>query len=723
MISEPVRNEALRHLRQRHESPTQRRMRQQRSSFVAVVYWQPGDYSVDVLRDEFKRMVELGYNAVRFHTADPEEIRPGRWDFRRPDEWFGAAEDAGIGVIWHVPWIRPSRAMLTRHGLTEDEFAMLWPDEESYRSAIAEHVTPLIERYRDHPATLAYGGPGEPAPASGNLDAEYDQLRFARWLEEKYGTIEALDAAWNLYPEKGKPIAESFDKAWEVLKGFDADPQISGVHRAKVNYGAGRDLLRYFADKMNARVCHLADHIRSIDDEHMVLLGSHQLHANQAQLRWHFPDWAAAGDVYISSIHPAWHFELAGGEIDRPVYMQAKLTNDYFKGGHTSAYETTGGAVQYSGGYPNAMSAGQMRRFMLSYLAAGNESIAFWTWNHRPGGWESGEYGMTTLSGKLTPWAVEGGQIARAIDRYKDEIWSADQEARVGIIEDWDTEAILCFEPERHDLQQGVGRFAKGTAMQASRARIGASRAMINAQVPFQYVTADEIRDGLGPVWPVLYAAHTRAMSDETIDALTEYVQRGGRLIADVQFGFQDCWGKVRPTGPGSRLEALFGAWVDVIHDTRTEPMQLGQASIEGFFGDVEATDARVLARFADGRAAITEQQIGKGAAVLIGFDAGRMCHTPGCGEIERLLAELVTVGAMPTWRCTAPMTFRLRAGKADHYFLLNDGSATPALLQVWDASYADGVDAVTGEPIDVSGTLAIDLPARSGRWIRFSAK
>ncbi|MFW5732271.1 MAG: hypothetical protein ACOCZU_03585 [Planctomycetota bacterium] len=56
-------------------------------------------------------------------------------------------------------------------------------------------------------------------------------------------------------------------------------------------------------------------------------------------------------------------------------------------------------------------------------------------------------------------------------------------------------------------------------------------------------------------------------------------------------------------------------------------------------------------------------------------------------------------------------------------YFLLNDGSATPALLQVWDASYADGVDAVTGEPIDVSGTLAIDLPARSGRWIRFSAK
>jgi beta-galactosidase len=698
-------------------------MHQQRASFVAVVYWQPGDYSVDILRDEFARIRDMGYNAVRFHTADAVEIRPGEWDFRRPDEWFAAAEDAGIGVIWHMPWGSPSAATLAKHGLTEDEFAMLWPDEPSYRSALAEHLTPLIERYREHPAMLGYGGPGEPSAADGNLNAEYDQLRFARWLEEKYRTLEALDAAWNLYPEIGNPIAESFDDAWRLLEGFDADPSISGVHRAKVNYGAGRDLLRYFADKMNARLRYLADSIRAIDDDHLTIVGSHQLHANQAQLRWHFPGWASAGDVYMSSIHMAWHFELAAGEVDRPVYLQAKLTNDYFKGGHTSAYETTGGAVQYSGGFPNAMSAGAMRRLMFSYLAAGNESIAFWSWNHRPGGWESGEYGMTTLSGRLTPWAREGGRVARAIDRWKDEIWSADQEARVGILEDWDTEAILCFEPERHDLQQGVGRFGKGTAMQASRARIGAGRAMVNRQVPFQFVTADELREGVGPVWPVLYAPHTRAMSDETLDALADYVQTGGRLIADVQFGFQDCWGKVRPTGPGGRVESLFGAWADVIHDTRTEPMDFNGSPVEGFFGDVEVSDARVLARFADGRVAITEHRLGKGSAVLIGFDAARMCHTPGREDIEALLAELVNVGATPAWQCSAPMAFRLRADQADHYFLINDGPARTALLRAWDAEYTGAIDAVTDEPIDVTGTLAIDLPARSGRWVRFSAE
>jgi beta-galactosidase len=99
------------------------------------------------------------------------------------------------------------------------------------------------------------------------------------------------------------------------------------------------------------------------------------------------------------------------------------------------------------------------------------------------------------------------------------------------------------------------------------------------------------------------------------------------------------------------------------------------------------------------------------------------MCHTPGHGDIQTLLGDLAMVGAEPTWRCSAPMAFRLRADQADHYFLVNDGPARSALLQVWDASYTDAADAVTGEPIDVSGTLAIDLPARSGRWVRFTAE
>ncbi len=166
----------------------------------------------------------------------------------------------------------------------------------------------------------------------------------------------------------------------------------------------------------------MLDLIREIDPAHAIAIGAHQLFANQPLLRWDIPKWAKLGDLFTSSIHLSWHFELVDGEVDRPVYMQARLTRDADKQGWTSCYETTGGPVQYSGGFGNAMTPGLMRRLMLSYLAAGNQNIAFWTWNPRPGGWEGGEYGMIDLAGDLTPWAEEAGLVTKAMHRWHDEL-------------------------------------------------------------------------------------------------------------------------------------------------------------------------------------------------------------------------------------------------------------------------------------------------------------
>ena len=76
--------------------------------------------------------------------------------------------------------------------------------------------------------------------------------------------------------------------------------------------------------------------------------------------------------MHTTSIHLSWHFESVAGEVDLPVYLQARATRDYFKAGFTSAFETTGGAVQFSGGYGNHMDVGLMRRLCL-HLAAGNK--------------------------------------------------------------------------------------------------------------------------------------------------------------------------------------------------------------------------------------------------------------------------------------------------------------------------------------------------------------
>lgn len=693
---------------------------QQRDWLVAAVYFQPNDIDSDVLLFELKRMRQLGFNAVRFHNALPTEISPGVFDFSRSDLWMEAAREAGIRVILHLEWFEASDALLAHEGLDRESFERAHGEDPRYLAVLQAQYGPVIERYRAHPAMYIWGILGEPDAGPDKLEPEA-RARFGAWLAAKYGTLQALDAAWNVYPDRGKPIVPSFEEAWHALSGLYSEEKISGVNRAMINYGAARDFIEFATDHSFSRADVLLRLIRGIDSQHPVAMGAHQLFASQPLLRWNIPRWAKMADLFNTSIHLSWHFELVEGEVDRPVYMQARLTRDADKTGWTSCYETTGGPVQYSGGYGNAMTPGLMRRLMLSYLAAGNVNIGFWTWNARPGGWEAGEYGLIDLAGDLTPWAEEAGRVTRAMQRYLDELWEADDGAAVGILSSWDTDALLCLEPHRHDLD-GPREHSRGTPLQAQRSRIGASRALINAHLPYHYLIPDELGSSLAERYRVIYAPHLRTLDDTLLDRLLRFVEEGGRLIADVPFGFNDPWGKLLKTGAGSKIDQLFGGWITAIHDTRTHPRTLGRLQVHGFYAGLGISDARVLASWEDGEPAILEKTFGSqgGSAVLVGCDLSRQCLKAGNAEAERLLADLVGTGRRQGWRTSAPLAWRRRCAKADHYFLINDGPRATAFIDCFDAEYRSGVDMLTGNLIPTKGSLACELPAASACWLRF---
>lgn len=717
-------------------SPMQEKLRREHPLWVAAVYWNPQEEPYAALRDELKRIRDTGFTAVRFHAIDPEEKSNGAMDFRYPDMRFDAADEAGLGVFPHFALHKPRTAFLRKAGLTQEQADRLGVRDGRVAGSVRGRLSAIVGRYRRHQRLLGWPIAGEPHATPVPLQDDADRDVFLAWLRGQYDCPADVHEAWMIYPDPmpcppdGAAAAAALPRrvtTWQDALAIAGSIRASndGLTLATTGlrhevFGVMRDLTRFRADAMVEGARALAAMIRDVDPDHPVMVGCHQLFYNNPQLGWDSLASARTADMHFSSIHMSWHFEHVHGEIDRPVLMQAKMTRDAFKGGAASAYETTGGPVQYSGGYGHHMDAGLMRRLCLSYLAAGNQVLAFWDWRCRPGGLEAGEYGLLTLSGKVSPWAKEIGRVAAGMGRYIGEIWSARTEPELGILRSWDTEMVLSLEPDRFGSpEDGPTAFSRGPAHQHMRALIGASRTAINRNVSFEYLTEAELAEGMAGVYPTLYVPHLRACSDAVLDALLAYVESGGRLIADVQFAFHDPWGKLRRRGRDELMTRLFGAWIDVIHDGRTNPQRVGSAACDGFYGDVELAGAEVVKRFADGRPAITEAGVGRGRGILLAFDAARCCWKPGNAAMERLLGDLYRGPFAERWTSDAPITVRRSGDNADHWFLVNDGPRRKVTIKASDRRYTSVEDVIEAKVRRVRGAITAELPAHSALWLR----
>jgi beta-galactosidase len=641
-------------------------------------------------------------------------------DFTQADTWLDSAARAGIRVIFHVDTLVPHPRALFQDLAARDE---------------------TVARYRDHEALLFWAAFGEPHGTSLDLTSA-DAEGFAAWLRKQYASVDELELAWNVYAG-GARLVSSFEEAWRAAAPIGGEDDINGVNRAKRSYGAVRDAIRYRTEKAMEIPIEFIRGVRELDPNHDFLVGSHQLFLNQAYLGWDIREWGQLAPLFGTSIHLSWHFEPVDGEVALPVYLQARYTRDVNPWGITSAYETTGGPVQHSGGYGNHMDRGLMRQLIMSYIAAGNDAIAFWTWNGRPGGWEAGEYGLVGLSGKLTEWGAEAGRLATSLLEYADELQEPDTveqtashgepayrdvvgEPVAGVLLSWDSQAIQTMEPERHDLRPGLSELSSGTKIETSRAWIGASRALAENQIPFRYFHAEQ-PELLDPDRvPVLIASLVRAIGDRELDTLTEYVRAGGTLIADCTFAYYDQWGRVRVPGEESPQAGLFGAWIEAVHDNRTGDMSFREERVPRYYGTLEITGAHVIAVFGNEAPAATIHPHGEGVAILTAFELGEPSIRSADNAFACFLSERVRVILAAQWWATVPTTYRRRTQSADHYYIINEGPATDCVIRATDRSYTSAAEIVPAHGrtknvaiCDASGVVTCYVGARSATWIR----
>jgi beta-galactosidase len=656
--------------------------------------------TVDELRRYLRDIEACGFDCIRFGGGEggcgAKYLGEDRYDFAHMDLIFDLVEETRLRImpnlrVGYADWMAgPPHDVPRATHLIEDE----------YHRLIAKYAAAAADRYRHRSCLLAYEGVGEPGgfPPELESDPRFCDL-FRAWLQKQYGTLENLSRAWGY----GGPLLAPLD-SWDTWR------TMRGMHFEK--YRHRRDLTRFKTEFLAERMTRIERVWQQRDPDHPVLTGVHQLLGNVTQQKWDFELQAAGADGFFSSIHGGWHFWILPQEFLLPLYVQARLTRDFAKGKWALPYETTGGPNFRSAIRQHNMHPAEHWQMMMCYLGAGLQGIGLWAWNCRLSGPEAGEYGMTTLQGAPSRRATLLGAFCRRAQQHRAELYDARADACVAVLTSWEAEM---FSGERE-----MGRLDGASGDENSRNRIGVARALMNGNVPFEFVTDNELLAGRVNDYPVLVVPGMPVVRGEVMAALGRYAARGGRVVADAPFATFDEYGRVRTEGAGGAFDRLAGAYPLNHYNAQFEPRSVDGQSVTGQFSEVEPTTGTVTARFDDGRPAAIRNSVGAGQVRYFAYEVASRCFSAGNRAYESvLIAAVLDERPRPPWTCEGAFVFRRRQAGVDHWFAINRDAAHGAALHVADAHYRRVTDVMSGQEIAVGPADTIQMPAGHGCWLR----
>lgn len=702
-----------------HDSPIQRKFRQLAPMPAGVVYIQHPHEGEPEMRQHFRTMKKLGFNSLKQIMA-----RPGWTEY----QIARIALEEGIIPWWYGEggYAPISDSLLKRLGLPANmptDQVLAHPAFVKYQHELLAKRIAALEAYaQQQPDRKLRSGSVAYDPEIGGRGVELTDKGmelFIQWLKDRYKTVEALNNAWNMN-HTGLALMEykKFSNWEDVARDWKKIPGRE--------YNHVKDIYRFKVDHNLQRIKEYATTFQQFD-RNMPYRGGGEMSLFHP-FAWFSVNMEGVANTltdfgsFYPSMHFSWHYDLTKGELPRSMYMQAALMNDLFKGGWTGGWESTGGPQQLDGEknveHANAyfVDDGEVMQLFLSQLAAGFRGFGVWCWNVRSAGKEGGEYSLLDRNGQLSPRAIRLGQMAQAMQRYRFELWQARKEPTVGVLYDWENEATWAAMsiPGRENFK-----------MQPVMARIGVTRALMDANIPFEYVTPADLLKGLSGRYKVIYLPAQLSLRSDLIPVLTRYVQAGGRLVMDLPGGWYDENTVLMPTGKGSAFSSLFGASLDDFQYAGTNrDILLDKDTLRGFVMNATPLGASVIARYNNGKPAVLENSLGKGTAVLMGFQASLNCFGTGNAvgksqtgqQADRMLLSYALKGVDRKFSCDDALVYRLAGEKADHYIFINDGQDKTVRLQTPAYRYSRAIDAITGEEVKLE---SIRLGAYDGRWLR----
>jgi beta-galactosidase len=674
---------------------------------------------------DLDQIKSLGFNTVKtwvdWATAEPQ---PGQYHLENLDLLLKLAQQRGLRVVVQLyldsapDWVGkryPDGKFVDRSGaVIESQSAPgFCIDHPGVRKEIVGFLSELSRRANQFTALYAWDVWSEPHvinwaefPYLTNPEFCFcpnSQRRFREWLKQKYGTLDAINAAWYRHFEN-----------WEQVE----PPRGSTI----LSYTDYLDWRAFIDDKLAGDLRTRVDAIRSADRQHPIT--SHAASPGMFGLPTdgygNPDDWkmAANADYYGTSIYPRhsqstrpWPYQMLSAGLD----FERSAGRSYGKGFWIGELQAGQGITGMRIADP--VRGDDEKYWMWKVVSHGARQIAIYAYYPMSSGFESGGYGLINLDGTLTPRSQEAGKTAQIIAREGRELLEArPAPAQVAVLYNRLSYMVGGAQPSLSRL----GNATRDSLM-------GLHRAFFEQQIPIDFISPVDLIENRAAQYKIIFLPFPVMMSKDTAEAVTRYIQNGGTVVAEARLAWNDERGFASDRVPGFNFSEVFGVREKEIRNnekpilkTLAAPELAGltagtDVQTEAFEEDLEpASGTTVLARWPNNEAAVTSHAFGKGKAIMVGSFAALTYqrHPEAASTKHFLLALARAAGVTPEVEVSGNGSSEVEVRRmlvrvtprGEYCFVFNHAAAAAdakiTIANGWQTAFA--TDVLTGNPVDV---------------------
>jgi len=552
--------------------------------------------------EDARLMQAAGLNVVRMAEFAWTRMEPseGAFNFGWLDRAIALLGRHGIRTVLGTPTAAPPAWIMAAHPdatlIREDGRPVTYgsrrnycPNNADYRRHSARIVTAMAEHYSGNPLVIGWQIDNE---FGGRCYCPVCQAAFQRWLQDRYGSLEALNAAW------GTEFWSHIYSAWEQIPLPWA---ATGTHNPSLALNYRRFMSDSYVDYQRAQIDILRQICKDVPITHN-MMGFGYPNLNYFDLARDL-DWVS------------WdNYPRLRGEPDPAARALAHATMRGLKGKPFWVMEEQAGPT---GGSTVALTPrpGEIPYWAWQAVAHGADGIVYFRWRTARFGAEEYWHGILDHHGIPGRRYDEVRSMGEVLERMGDRLDGSRVSASVAMVLSYDSR--FAFQNQSHNPHLDYPRVFASLYRALWKRNIGVDIVPCVAELGrYRIVLA-----------PMLYL-----LDADTAERFRSYVAQGGTLVMTCRSGVMDMDNVVVDTRLPGLLSALFGIEVeeyDSLEDGRAVAIK-GVGPLQGPRGEGSAW-ADVLAlqqaeslacyegEYYASRPTITASRVGKGRAVYLG--------------------------------------------------------------------------------------------------------